>query len=296
MRTDTRILGVDTASGLRMPVGGQLTHISSGDLWRGFRVEEVTTPPGECPETAPANHIVWTTLGTSKLVETIAGAQRSRWRVPPGTLNLSPVGLPVAGRWCQPATTLMVEVAPRLVSAAAPSGRRIELRPGYGIDDALLAQLVKALRDEACAGAIAERRLYVESLAIALAAHLARKYAAAAPRPRDEHGVLSATTLRRVLEYIDAHLGTDLALEHLARAASMNLFAFVRHFKQRTGLPPHQYVLRRRIERARSLLADTDLSIVEIALRCGFGDQSSFTTAFRRRTRLTPGGYREALS
>jgi AraC family transcriptional regulator len=296
MTPDARIVGVDMATGRRLPVGGESPRIASGDLWKGLRVEEVASPPGEYPEIAPANHIVWTTMGTSKLVETIAGARRSRWQVPPGTLNLSPAGLPVAGQWCHPAITVMVELAPRLVSAAAPSGGRVELRPAYGVDDPLLAQLVEALRDEARAGATAGGRLYVESLGIALAARLARKYAAAAPQPRDQHGALSASELRRVLEYIDAHLGTNLALGHLAEAARMHVFAFIRHFKQGTGVSPHQYVLRRRIERARSLLADTDLSIVEIALRCGFGDQSSFTTAFRRWTRLTPRGYRDTLS
>jgi AraC family transcriptional regulator len=265
-------------------------------LWKGFRIEEVTSPPGECQEKDPANHIVWTTTGTSMLVESIAVARHSRWQVQPGTMNLSPARMPVCGRWNQAATTVMVELAPRLVAAAAPSKMRVDLRPAYGVDDPLLAQLVEALRGEARAGATSEGRLYVESLGIALAAHLARKYVAGTPAPREQHGALSASGLRRVLEYIDAHLGTDLALEHLAQAARMNLFAFVRNFKQRTGLPPHQYVLRRRIERAKSLLAGTDLTIVEIALRCGFGDQSSFTTAFRRRTRLTPGGYREALS
>ena len=219
-----------------------------------------------------------------------------RSQVQPGTMNLSPAGLAVSGRSSHLGTIVMVELAPRLVSAAAPSGGRVELRPAYGVDDPLLAQLVAALRDEASAGATAGGCLYVESLGIALAAHLVHKYAAAAPPPRDQHGALSASELRRVLEYIDAHLGTDIALDHLAQAAGMNVFAFVRHFKQATGLPPHQYVLRRRIERARSLLADTGVSLVEIALRCGFGDQSSFSTAFRRWTRLTPGGYRRTLS
>ncbi len=296
MTPHARILGIDMASGRRLPVCGLSPRIASGDLWKGFRVEEVATPPGECPETAPANHIVWTTMGTSKLVETITAARRSRWQVQPGTMNLSPAGLAVSGRSSHLGTIVMVELAPRLVSAAAPSGGRVELRPAYGVDDPLLAQLVAALRDEASAGATAGGCLYVESLGIALAAHLVHKYAAAAPPPRDQHGALSASELRRVLEYIDAHLGTDIALDHLAQAAGMNVFAFVRHFKQATGLPPHQYVLRRRIERARSLLADTGVSLVEIALRCGFGDQSSFSTAFRRWTRLTPGGYRRTLS
>lgn len=286
----------DMPTGGRVALVGLSPRIASGDLWQGVRVEELATPPGECPERVPANHIIWTTMGTSKLVETIAAARRSRWQVQPGTMNLSPAGLPVSGLASQPATIVMVELAPRLVNAAAPSGRRVELRPAYDVDDPLLARLVEALRDEACAGATAGGCLYVQSLGIALAAHLVHKYAAAAPPPRDQHGALTGSELRRVREYIDAHLGTGIALDHLAQAAGMNVFAFIRHFKKGTGLPPHQYVLRRRIERARSLLANTGVSLVDIALRCGFGDQSSFSTAFRRWTRLTPGGYRKTLS
>lgn len=296
MPLDPRILGLDVASGRRLPVSGQPPLIASGDQWKGLRVEEVAIPPGECHETTPLNHIVWTAMGTSKLVETTADSRRSRWQVPPGTMNLSPAGVHVSGRASQLGTVVMVELTPRLVNAAVPSGVRVEFRPAYGVDDPLLAQLVMAIRDEARAGLNAGGRLYVESLSAALAAHLARKYSAATPRTQDHHRALGTSELRRVLEYIDAHLGTDLALDHLAQAAGMNVFAFVRHFKQETGLPPYQYVLRRRIERARSLLADTNLAIVEIALRCGFGDQSSFTTTFRRWTRLTPGGYRATVS
>ena len=87
----------------------------------------------------------------------------------------------VAARWCQHATTLMVELAPRLVSAVAPSGGRVELRAAYGVVDPLLARLVEALRDEAGAVATAGGRRYGESLGIALAAHLTRRYVANAP-------------------------------------------------------------------------------------------------------------------
>ena len=296
MRLDARILGLDMASGRRLPVSGQPPRIASGDQWKSLRVEEVAIPPGESHETTPVNHIVWTAVGTSKLIETTADSRRSRWQVPPGTMNLSPAGFRVSGRASHLGTIVMVELAPRLVNAAVPSGGRVEFRPAYGVGDPLLAQLVATLRDEAGTGTTAGGRLYVESLGITLAAHLARKYAVAAPPSRDQHRAMSASVLRRVLEYIDAYLEADIALDHLAQAAGMNVFAFVRHFKQETGLPPHQYVLRRRIERARALLADTDLSLVEVALRCGFGDQSSFTTTFRRWTRLTPGGYRDTVS
>ncbi len=69
----------------------------------------------------------------------------------------------------------------------------------------------------------------------------------------------------------------------------------MRSFKSWTGLPPHRYILRRRIERAKLLLGDTTLNIADVALRCGFGDQSAFTTTFRRLTAQTPSAYRDAL-
>lgn len=102
--------------------------------------------------------------------------------------------------------------------------------------------------------------------------------------------------LRCVTEYIQENLETALALLDLANMLQMSVFHFVRSFKQSTGLPPHQYVLRKRIELAKSLLVHPELSIAEVALRCGFGSQSNFTTAFRRLTNVTPGAYRNVSS
>jgi len=72
----------------------------------------------------------------------------------------------------------------------------------------------------------------------------------------------------------------------------MNLYRFVRAFKESTGVPPYRYVLERRIELSKSLLADSNCPITEVALRTGFASQSHFATAFRRLTSVTPGRYR----
>ena len=173
------------------------------------------------------------------------------------------------------------------------SGERLQPRPAFGVEDLFISQLLVTLRDEARAGNPGGR-LYGESLGTALVAHLVRRHAVCRQDLDRYRGGLPMNRLRFVTGYINEHLETDLALLDLAKMVQMSVFHFIRTFKQSTGLPPHQYVLRKRIERAKSLLPDPKLSIAEVALRCGFGSQSSFTTAFRRSTNVTPGTYRNA--
>ena len=92
-----------------------------------------------------------------------------------------------------------------------------------------------------------------------------------------------------------AKVEMDLTLQALADVLGMNVYRFIHAFKQSTGVPPHRYVMHRRIERSKSLLADRGLPITDVALRAGFASQSHFSTAFRRLTNITPGRYRQGL-
>lgn len=98
--------------------------------------------------------------------------------------------------------------------------------------------------------------------------------------------------LRRVTEYIDAHLAEEITLRELGRALGMSEFHLCRRFKEATGESLHQYLLKRRIEFAKLALADADTPLVEVALSVGFKTQSHFTTRFRRYTGTTPHVYR----
>src|SRR5208283_852175 len=101
--------------------------------------------------------------------------------------------------------------------------------------------------------------------------------------------------LAGVLDYIEQNMEGRLTLSRLADVASLSVFAFVRSFKGATGVPPHRYIIRRRVERAKELLTDRALSIADVAHRCGFGDQSAFTTVFRRLTCQTPRAFRDTV-
>jgi AraC family transcriptional regulator len=101
------------------------------------------------------------------------------------------------------------------------------------------------------------------------------------------HG-LSRRTLTRACEYIERHLGEELTLSGIARVAGMSRFHFARLFRVSTGHSPMAYLLRKRIERAKSLLDRGDLAICEIAAMLGFSDQSHFSRTFRKLEGTTP--------
>jgi AraC family transcriptional regulator len=102
--------------------------------------------------------------------------------------------------------------------------------------------------------------------------------------------------LRRVTEYIQQNLDKDLTLAGLAAVVCMSPYHFARLFKCSTGVPPHRFVVRQRIARARGVLATPELSIAEISRLVGFRTASHFTTVFRRVLGITPGAYRTTVA
>ena len=102
-------------------------------------------------------------------------------------------------------------------------------------------------------------------------------------------GGLSPARTHRICEYIHANLGQNISLEALAEMAGLSTYHFARAFKQTVGMPPHGYLLQRRIEHAQQMLRNTDLPMSEIALSAGFSDQSHLARHFRRLTGMSPG-------
>lgn len=105
-------------------------------------------------------------------------------------------------------------------------------------------------------------------------------------------GGLSQRELRRVTDFVQEHLAEDPALGTLAQLVGLSPKHFSRVFRRSTGIGPNQWLVKQRVARARELLADRTLSIAEIALSCGFADQSHLTVTFRRVTGTTPGRFR----
>jgi AraC family transcriptional regulator len=294
-RLDSPGRWIETATGRPRPVPG-LGKLSSGEVWNGFRLEGISVGPDELNEGHFAHHFVGVAGSEVRVENSWAGGRRRSRQYFPGDVALIPALLPYAARWEGFEATGVFLHPDFLIAASGESpGARIELRPAPAPqNDSLLAELILALRKEVQAG-YPGGALYGESLGVALAAHVVREYAVAsfhAPEPRKG---LPPDQLRRIEEYVDENIDENLSLQELSQQLQMTVHFFVRSFKRSTGLPPHQYVLRRRVERAKELLVDPEMSIADIALHCGFATQSHLTATFNRLTNLTPGEYRRAF-
>lgn len=139
-------------------------------------------------------------------------------------------------------------------------------------------------------------RLYLEALGLVLAHELVRLNAGTPRVEAQVRGGLAAWQQRTVAAYIEEHLAEHIPLAALAQLVRLSPYYFCRAFKQSFGRPPHRYHNDRRIELAKALLAKPASSVTDIGLAVGFSETSSFTSAFRKATGLTPTAYRRGLA
>jgi AraC-like DNA-binding protein len=165
-----------------------------------------------------------------------------------------------------------------------------ELRSAVMIERPAPREIMRLLADELSVPGVYSQ-LYAETLTLALLIDLLRHQDA----PRyiaPVKGGLAAWQLRRVEEVIHGCLADDLSLAELAAVTDLSKSHFARAFRRSTGLPPHQYQLNARVDRAKHLLRRSDLTLTQIGLACGFKDQSQFIRAFRRLVGVSPGTWR----
>jgi AraC family transcriptional regulator len=171
-----------------------------------------------------------------------------------------------------------------------------ELVPRFGMLDPLLEQLAitiaSALRD-----GTAEDGLYIDTLAQMIAVHLARQHSTRSRANRISMPNIVGWKIRRLIDFIEQNLDGDLTLEAMAAEVIVSPLYLPRAFKAAVGQSPHQYVLTRRIERAKELLRSTDMPVVDVALASGFSSQSHLSNWFVRLVGVSPAMYRrQALS
>ncbi len=169
--------------------------------------------------------------------------------------------------------------------------KEIEFRPRLFFFDDELWRLAVKLRGETVGGG---RRQYGEALSVLLGHELVRLNQGRI-EPRAARGGLSGWQQKRVADFIEAHLAEEVRLVALAALVDLSPYHFARAFKQSFGEPPHRYHLGRRMERAKTLLAQADNSVTDIALALGFAETSSFSAAFRRTTGASPRGWRRGV-
>ncbi len=215
------------------------------------------------------------------------------------------MGISYEVRWkclsSTPTQTLHLHLSKELITRTAEDvtgydSSRICLVERAGFQDTLLSQIGMVLWQE-LEGGTPIGKIYAQSAACLLAVHLLRHYtslgkAIKEPSQLSQRG-LTRQQIKRVIDFVEAHICQDLSLEDLALQTGFSPYHFARLFRQTTGESPHQFVLRQRIERAQRLLTEKDMSLVQAALECGFANQSHFTQVFKRHVGITPRAYRQ---
>ena len=168
---------------------------------------------------------------------------------------------------------------------------RIHFRPELTCRDPRMEHLLWALKleieaDDPCG------RLYAEGVGVALASQMVRRWSSKVPKASP--GGLPPRILRRVLAYVSDRLAEDISLVDIAAEAGLSPSHFALLFKRSVGVSVHHYVMQRRVQRAVELLTHTTDAIGEIALLCGFANQSHMTSAVRRFLGVTPRALRDA--
>ncbi len=136
--------------------------------------------------------------------------------------------------------------------------------------------------------------LYATSLSLSLAAHLFSEKAESGSAHTRERGRLTTSQKSRVLDLVQGRLAEDITLDELAVAAGVSRFHFLRLFKNSLGITPHRFVMDQRLAAARTLLADTDQRLADVAASTGFSSQSHLCTTMRRRLGVTPKQWRRS--
>jgi|SRR5579859_96820 len=162
----------------------------------------------------------------------------------------------------------------------------------FGADDEIVRQLSSAMLP-ALKSPEQVSRLFADHVALALTAHVAHAYGGMPDGPHLVQGGLAPWQERRAKEILAANLAGDIPLAEVAKACGLSVGHFSRAFRKSTGLAPHTWLLQARVEHAMTLLRQPNQALSEIALACGFVDQSHFTRVFVQRVGLTPGAWRK---
>lgn len=271
--------------------------LSSQSLgWHGIVVEKRYHPANEFTYPGFNHHLVSIHVGPPIELEQTHGKRTHRAQVHEGCVSLLSAGYDNTWRHQDDAHFINIQLDSSFVTSVAersniPNSDSVELIDLFSSPDHQIEQLGLLLVDELTSHG-ATGRLYAESLATALTIHLI-KHHAVFPTVLPSLGArLSQREIQHVLEYINAHLKHDMSLTELADLVDLSPNYFVNQFCQAMGVSPHQYVIRQRVDHARTLLTESTKPIAEIATEVGFFDQSHLTRHMRRLHGITPGALR----
>lgn len=284
---------MEVSSGRIRP--GAATHLISSSRskpWNGFFVREsgpvdlheegiILLKHAVCLQLKAPAHLEWRADGEylSKVIE-------------PGRVSICPANKLHSSSFRHNGLHLLVLFEPSFVTTVlenSPLNEPFELSWEFGIESPILRELILQLHAEAITAGSGDSH-YAEAIARLLVIHLVRHHSTSPSRP-SKRGGLSPVRLKKVVDFIENSVAEEITLQTLAAAVGLSVFHFCRSFRQSTGMSPFQYILKHRVNRARSLLLTPESRIHDVALECGFCDQAHFTRHFKRETGMTPAAF-----
>jgi AraC family transcriptional regulator len=272
--------------------------ISSASIgWDSLGIAYDWYPVEKVPKIISKQHGIgiFTDVPSPCITEREIGSSFRQEEVVQGSCVIIPANTSQYAEWNQGSGALTIAIDPTAFAQTiyeVVDPDTIELLPLFATPDPFVHQIGIALK-AALTRNNTSSRLYAETLVNTLILHLLEHYSTTRPNLRESiTGQLPKYKLQQVIDYINAYLDRDLSLQELSHLVQMSPHYFSTLFKQTTGITPHQYVIRCRIEKSKYLMVETKLPLAEIAIQVGFVDQSHLHRHFKRCVGVTPKNYR----
>jgi len=248
-------------------------------------------------ETPPDWHVVKVVLRNTDFRFRVCGRTVHDGLTTPGTIHVTEPGAPVRCLFRGPYDVLHLHVPNNLIAECARgmTGHPVPVLCSNSVPskDITVDSLGRALLEADRVGG-SFGQLYADCISIAIIARLLASANRLTRAERPKVGELARWRLKRAIDYIEARLDKPVSLADVASSAGLTRMHFAAQFRAATGLRPHEYLLRRRIERAQEMLLGTHMSLVDVALSVGFQTQAHFTSVFKRYAGQPPHAWRES--
>jgi AraC family transcriptional regulator len=245
-----------------------------------------------------ANHCIGLNLKNAALTFDHAGRRLVHGRLTAGAVQVTAPGVPTRAVFESSADVLHLFVPQPVLAECYQDlfdharADDIVLDDPHLIRDPVLERLGQALAVSQ-SGDAAPGKVFADSVSLAMVSHVVARHFGGETRGARTTAPLPQWRMTRVIEFIDAHLAEPIGLADIAASAGLTRMHFAAQFRRATGLRPHEYLLRRRVEHAQHLLTTSKHNVMDVALCCGFRSQAHFTTVFRKFVGDTPYRWKE---
>ncbi len=294
----TKLLNIDCfqENAISQIIVGKRLFSSHQTDWENIVLEYWSRVTQEIPTYSAKQHTVIIRIKNKGITERKLDGILQQENNQIGDIVFVPASIEHWANFKQDAEVIILSLAPKALATLAYDEidpERVKLTPKFAHSDLTIEQIGRALLAELQADY--NCKLYAETLANAMFAHLLRKYSAHQKKIKEYKDGLSCYRLKQALNYIDSHFDDrSLKLSDIAREIHISPYYFCRLFKKSVGITPYKYIVQQRIKKAKLLLKkDRELSVADIAVDCGFSHQSHMTNCFRKVTKRTPRFYRK---